>query len=106
MVAMTHSRLTSSLGLQFKASLYASIDEGGSGMQPGVDSALARLDTRPWLEAAGLTQLPREIAIQRLGALPAKLSDAPRTNFYTGHAIGRHTPTCGFRLTRFGLDLR
>ncbi len=73
MVAMTHSRSTSSLGLQFNAFLFASIDEGASEAPLSVVSALARLDLDPWQEAAELTQLPREPAVQRLAALLTKL---------------------------------
>jgi hypothetical protein len=69
MVAMTHSRSTSSLGLQFNAFLFASIDEGASEARVSVVSALARLDLDPWQEAADLTQLPKESAVQRLASL-------------------------------------
>jgi hypothetical protein len=72
-VAMTHSRSTSSLGLEFNAFLFASIDEDASEAPLSVVSALARLDLDPWQEAAELTRLPRETAIQRLGALLTKL---------------------------------
>jgi hypothetical protein len=70
---MTHSRSTSSLGLQFNAFLFASIDQGRSEEPLSVVSALARLDLDPWQEAAELTQLPKETAAQRLGALLTKL---------------------------------
>jgi hypothetical protein len=73
MVAMTHSRSTSSLGLQFNAFLFASIDEGAPEAPLSVVSALARLDLDPWQEAAELTRLPREAAVQRLGALLTRL---------------------------------
>jgi hypothetical protein len=73
MVAMTHSRSTSSLGLQFSPFLFASIDEGATEAPLSVVSALARLDLDPWQEAAELTQLPRETAVQRLAALLTKL---------------------------------
>jgi hypothetical protein len=69
MVAMTHSRSTSSLGLQFNAFLFASIDEGVSESPLSVVSALARLDLDPWQEAAELTELPRDTAVQRLAGL-------------------------------------
>jgi hypothetical protein len=73
MVAMTHARSASSLGLQFNAFLFASIDEGASEAPLSVVSVLARLDLDPWQEAAELTQLPTETAVQRLAALLAKL---------------------------------
>jgi hypothetical protein len=73
MVAMTPSRATPSLGLQFNAFLFASIDEGASEARLSVVSALARLDLDPWQQAAELTQLPRETAVQRLAALLSNL---------------------------------
>jgi hypothetical protein len=73
MVAMTHCRATPSLGLQFNAFLFASIDEGASEARLSVVSALARLDLDPWQQAAELTQLPSETAVQRLAALLSKL---------------------------------
>jgi hypothetical protein len=72
-VAMTHSRATSSLGTEFNAFLFASIEEGASDAPLSVVSALARLDLDPWQEAAELTGLPSETAIQRLAALLTKL---------------------------------
>jgi hypothetical protein len=76
-VEMTHSRSTSSLGLEFNAFLFASIDEDASEAPLSVVSVLARLDLDPWQEAAELTRLPRETAIQRLGALLTKLPGGP-----------------------------
>jgi hypothetical protein len=73
MVTMTHSRSTSSLGLQFNAFLFASIEEDASETPLSVVSALARLDIDPWQEATELTQLPRDTAVQRLAALLTKL---------------------------------
>jgi hypothetical protein len=69
MVEMTHSPSTSSLGSEFNAFLFASIDEGAFEAPLSVVSALARLDLDPWQEAAELTRLPKETAAQRLGAL-------------------------------------
>jgi hypothetical protein len=76
-VEMTHSRSTSSLGLEFNAFLFAAIDEDSSEAPLSVVSALARLDLDPWQEAAELTRLPRETAIQRLGALLTKVPGGP-----------------------------
>jgi hypothetical protein len=73
MVAMTPSRATPSLGLQFNAFLFASIDEGASEARLSVVSALARLDLDPWQQAAELAELPRETAVQRLAALLSNL---------------------------------
>lgn len=78
MVAMTPSRATPSLGLQFNAFLFASIDEGASEARLSVVSALARLDLDPWQQAAELTELPRETAAQRLADL---LSNLPGDDF-------------------------
>jgi hypothetical protein len=87
---MTHSRSTSSLGLQFNAFLFATIDEGTSEEPLSVVSALARLDLDPWQEAAELTRLPRDSAAQRLGALLTKLP--------SGNSAGSHTQTVALRL--------
>jgi hypothetical protein len=76
-VEMTHSRSTSSLGLEFNSFLFASIDEDAAEAPLSVVSALARLDLDPWQEAAELSQLPRETAIQRLGALLTALPGGP-----------------------------
>jgi hypothetical protein len=73
MVAMMHSRSPSSLGTEFNAFLFASIEEGASETRLSVVSALARLDLDPWQEAAELTGLPSETAVQRLAALLTKL---------------------------------
>jgi hypothetical protein len=73
MVAMTHARAAPSLGTEFNAFLFASIEEGASDAPLSVVSALARLDLDPWQEAAELTQLPRDTAVQRLVGLLTKL---------------------------------
>jgi hypothetical protein len=85
MVALTHSRSTSSLGSDFNAFLFASIPEGASEPPLSVVSALARLDLDPWKEAAELTQLPRETAVQRLAGLLTKLpgGDPAHSDFHT-----------------------
>lgn len=70
---MTRPSATSSLGSQFNAFLFASIDEAASEMPLSVVSALARLDLDPWQEAAELSQLPRESAVQRFAAGLSKL---------------------------------
>jgi hypothetical protein len=79
-VAMTHSQSTSSLGTQFNAFLFASIDEGVSEAPLSVVSALARLDLDPWEEAVELTRLPSKTAAQRLAALLAKLPGGDPTH--------------------------
>jgi hypothetical protein len=73
MVGATKLQPASALRPEFEAFLFARIDEVGGDMPLSVVSALARLDIDPWLEAAELTQLPKEIAVQRLIALLAKL---------------------------------
>lgn len=80
MVAITHSRSPSSLGTQFNAFLFASIEEGASDAPLSVVSALARLDLDPWQEAAELTGLPSETAGQRLAALLTKLPVSDRAH--------------------------
>jgi hypothetical protein len=72
----------SSLPSDFDGFLFAPIDEnsGNSGMPLSVLSALARRDVDPWEEAARLTCLPREAAIQRLSALIVVLPDGASTH--------------------------
>ena len=58
---------------EFDKFLFATIGEEKNGMFLSVVSALARLNCDPWQEAAALTHLPKETAIQRLASLIAKL---------------------------------
>jgi hypothetical protein len=62
--------------------LFAPIGEDKNGKRLCVLSALARLDLAPWHEAAELTLLPDDSAIQRLALLIAALPDGsmPRTD--------------------------
>jgi hypothetical protein len=80
MVAMPQTRSTSCLGPEFNAFLFASIDEGVCEARLSVVSALARLDLDPWQEAAELTELPRDTAVQRLAALLSKLREGGPAN--------------------------
>jgi hypothetical protein len=88
MVEMTRSPATSSIGSQFNAFLFASIDEVAAEAPLSVVSVLARLDLDPWQEADELTQLPRETAVQRLAALLTKLPGGDRAHS-DSHAIAQ-----------------
>lgn len=66
---MIPSTAIASLGSEFDAFLYASIDEDNNGMPLSVLSALARLEVDPWEEAARLTRLPKEAAVRQLISL-------------------------------------
>ena len=58
-----------SQGLEFQQFLYAPICEDHEGMTLSVLSALARQDIDPWTEAARLSQLPEEAAVEQIIAL-------------------------------------
>ena len=74
---MTHSPSTTGLGLAYNAFLFASITDDSGAAPLNTVSVLARLDIDPWQEAAELTNLPRDLAIQRLAALLARLPGRP-----------------------------
>ena len=61
------------LNSEFNDFLFAPIGEERNEMLLSVISALARLGIDPWEEAARLTQLPKELAIQRLASMIEKL---------------------------------
>jgi hypothetical protein len=58
-----------SQGLEFQQFLYAPICEDHEGMTLSVLSALARQDIDPWTEAARLSRLPEETAVEQIIAL-------------------------------------
>jgi hypothetical protein len=58
-----------SQGLEFQQFLYAPICEDQEGMTLSVLSALARQDIDPWTEAARLSRLPEETAVEQIIAL-------------------------------------
>jgi hypothetical protein len=58
---------------EFNDFLYAEVGEEGNGMPLSVVSALTRLDIDPWLEAARLSNLPKDLAAAALMALIARL---------------------------------
>jgi hypothetical protein len=62
---------------EFDQFLYASVDEGADEPLLSVLSALARVDVDPWKEAADLSRLSRESAIERLTALISALPEVP-----------------------------
>jgi hypothetical protein len=59
----------SSQGSEFQQFLYAPICEDPEGMTLSVLSALARQDIDPWTEAARLSQLSEETAVEQIVAL-------------------------------------
>ena len=63
---------------EFSDFLYASIDAEPNEMPLSVLSALARLDLDPWKEAAVLSALPEDNAIQRLARLVGRLPGSLR----------------------------
>lgn len=86
---MNRSASISLLGSEFDDFLFASIGEDRNEMLLTVLTALARRDVDPWLEAAELALLPREIATQRLISLIATLPDAPSACRDPGAIAGR-----------------
>ena len=58
---------------EFNEFLFALIGHESNGMPLSVVSALARLDLDPWLEAARLSSLPRELAAPALDLLLRRL---------------------------------
>jgi hypothetical protein len=63
------------LGREYDEFLFSSVGEVGAGMPLTVLSALARQGVDPWQEAANLTQMPRDVATQRLASWVAALHD-------------------------------
>jgi len=61
---------------EFNAFLFAPVGDEGNGMTLSVMSALSRLDIDPWREAASLSTLSKEKAVEALASLLARLPDA------------------------------
>jgi hypothetical protein len=74
---MTRSAAVARPGSEFDNFLFAPIGDERNGMLLSVLSALARLDVDPWLEAASLARLPKEIATARMASLIDALPDRP-----------------------------
>ena len=64
-------------GTPFDTFLYASVGEDRNGNVVTVLSTLARLGVDPWSEAADLSDLTRDDARTRLGALLTRFNDVP-----------------------------
>ncbi|MSO77790.1 MAG: hypothetical protein EXQ87_12920 [Alphaproteobacteria bacterium] len=60
---------------EFNTFLHAAIGEEKNGMELSVASALARFGMDPWLEAARLAGLPKQLAIDGLGQLLDRLPE-------------------------------
>lgn len=58
---------------EFNEFLFATVGEERMGVPLSVLSAFARLDLDPWLEAARLSDLPRESAVAALSGIIARL---------------------------------
>jgi len=69
---MIHAALAPRIGREFDRFLIATIGEG-HGHSLSVISALAQSDVDPWLEAVGLTRMPREMATARMSRIIAAL---------------------------------
>ena len=61
------------LSPEYDAFLFAPIGEEGNGMSLSVISAFTRLDIDPWREAARLSALSKEMAIEALAPIIAQL---------------------------------
>ena len=83
---------------EFDDFLYAPIGAHGGEMPLSVLSALARSDLDPWQEAAELSDLPKDIATQRLASLISQLPGGRWTLADSGAIAGRlieFLPRCG-----------
>jgi hypothetical protein len=70
---MTPAASVSFFRSEFNDFLYAPIGSERNGMTLSLLSALVRLNVDPWEEAAGLSQLPKHTAAQKLASLIARL---------------------------------
>jgi hypothetical protein len=70
---MTPAVSTFFVDTEFNDFLYASIGAEENKMTLSVLSALSRLNVDPWVEAAELSELPKETAARRLASLIARL---------------------------------
>ena len=92
MATRTPARPGYALRSEFDGFLFASIGEDGNGMPVSVLSGLARLNLDPWQEAAHLSTLPGNSAVDRLAsqiaALPGKAWTHPEAHAIATHLIG------------------
>jgi hypothetical protein len=65
---MTPTASIPPLGSEFNDFLFALVGEDRNGMPLSVVSVLARMELDPWVEAAGLADLPAETAARKLAA--------------------------------------
>ena len=86
---MTQSASISVLGSEFDDFLFSPIGKDKNDTPLNVLSALARLGIDPWQEAAELTGLPRENAIERLAFSIATLPDRASTHLEHGAIAAR-----------------
>ena len=70
---MTPAVSTFFVGTEFNAFLYAPVGAEENKMPLSVLSALSRLNVDPWVEAAELSELPKDTAALRLTSLIARL---------------------------------
>jgi len=77
---MIRSASVSRLSSEFDQFLFMPIGEDANGTPLSVLSALARLSLDPWREAAELTRMPKETAVQRLSSLIAALPSGPSSD--------------------------
>jgi hypothetical protein len=70
---MTPSTSSSRLGSEFDDFLFAPLGEDRNGLPLSIVSLLGRMGLDPWQEAASLTGLPIDAAVQRLASLLAAL---------------------------------
>ena len=73
MVKVVLRKPYSLINSEFNDFLFAPIGDEGNGMTLSVISALARLDIDPWGEAARLSDLSQEKAVQALAPIIARL---------------------------------
>ena len=67
------------LGYELNPFLFASIGSKSGRTQMSVMSALLKINSDPWREAADLAKLPREEAVERLSGLLTKAVEPPMT---------------------------
>lgn len=75
MAQITDCPSTAGLGSAYNAFLFAPIADESVRAPLNTVSVLARLDIDPWREAAELTSMPTDTAIQRLAALLVQMPD-------------------------------
>lgn len=81
--------MTVPLRTEFNDFLFAPVADDGNGMPLTMLSALARTGVDPWAEAAGLADLSRESATQKLIAVLAGVPNGPSPGADTATAATR-----------------